>query len=126
MTRSGSPDPPRLVRERRTLEAMIDLYCRGRHNDPRACAECDELRDYARARIQRCPFQEDKPPCAKCPIHCYQPTRREQVKAVMRYAGPRMMWRHPLFALRHWLDSFRNVPPRPGRAGRGAGEGSPP
>jgi hypothetical protein len=28
----------------------------------------------------------------------------------MRYAGPRMLWEHPLLSLRHWLDGFRPVP----------------
>jgi hypothetical protein len=27
----------------------------------------------------------------------------------MRYAGPRMAWRHPLLSLRHWLDGFRKA-----------------
>ena len=36
--------------------------------------------------------------------------RREQVKAVMRYAGPRILWRHPVLSLRHWLDGFRKAP----------------
>ena len=27
------------------------------------------------------------------------------MKVVMRYAGPRMLWRHPVLAIRHlWLD----------------------
>jgi hypothetical protein len=29
---------------------------------------------------------------------------REPIKAVMRYAGPRMMYRHPWLAVRHWFD----------------------
>lgn len=105
------------------MEAMVGLYCEGHHATPGACGECEELLDYARARVRRCPFQEEKPPCAKCPIHCYQPARREQVKAVMRYSGPRMAWRHPIFALRHWLDGFRAVPPHPSRARRAPGGG---
>jgi hypothetical protein len=28
----------------------------------------------------------------------------------MRYAGPRMLWEHPLLSLRHWLDGFRTAP----------------
>jgi hypothetical protein len=41
---------------------------------------------------------------------------REQVRAVMRYAGPRMLWRHPILALEHlWDGLFRGhgVRPRP-------------
>jgi hypothetical protein len=25
---------------------------------------------------------------------------------VMRYAGPRMLWQHPILSLRHWLDGW--------------------
>ncbi len=99
--------PKRLQRERETIAAMIACYCRGVHSSGELCAECRALLDYATMRLQRCPFQEAKPTCAKCPIHCYQPHVREQVKAVMRYAGPRMFWRHPILALRHFLDAYR-------------------
>ena len=107
---------PRIERERKTLEAMIRVYCHGTHGSGTGeCAACAELQAYADRRLEKCPFQEEKPPCARCPIHCYQPERREQVKAVMRYSGPRMMFRHPIFALRHWLDGFRKAPAHPRR-----------
>ena len=74
------------------------------------CAKCRQLLDYARVRLERCRFGAEKPTCAKCPVHCYQRARREQVKVVMRYAGPRMLWEHPVMSLRHWLDGFRSAP----------------
>ena len=102
------------------MEAMIQVYCRGKHGvEIGECAECAELQAYADKRLEKCPFQDEKPPCADCPIHCYQPARREQVKEVMRYSGPRMLLRHPFFALRHWLDGFRKAPARPGRQAGG-------
>jgi hypothetical protein len=107
---------PRLERERKTIEAMVVCYCRGVHGSQGGlCASCQELAAYAQARLERCPFQADKPTCAKCPIHCYQPQRREQIKAVMRYAGPRVFWRHPILSLRHFLDAYKKVPPVPAR-----------
>ncbi|MBI4468408.1 MAG: nitrous oxide-stimulated promoter family protein [Acidobacteria bacterium] len=102
---------PRLERERRTIEAMIEIFCRDRHASAhQECDECSGLLAYAERRLEKCPFQEEKPPCANCPIHCYQPGVREQVKAVMRYSGPRMLLRHPIFILRHWIDGFKSVP----------------
>lgn len=103
---------PHIERERATLEAMVRLYCRGVHGTAgEPCPGCRDLIAYAERRLQKCPFHDEKPPCADCPIHCYQPKLREQVREVMRYAGPRMMLHHPFFALRHWLDSFRKTPP---------------
>ncbi len=102
------------------METMIRVFCRGVHGvEIGECAECAELQAYADKRLEKCPYQDEKPPCLDCPIHCYQPARREQVKAVMRYSGPRMFLRHPIFALRHWLDGFRKAPARPGRQAGG-------
>jgi len=101
----------RLAREWRTMAAMTHIYCRDRHGSLTAlCAECQQLLDYAGVRLERCRFGEEKPTCANCPVHCYQRARREQVKAVMRYAGPRMAWEHPVMSLRHWLDGLRPAP----------------
>ncbi len=112
----------RLERERQTLAAMIRCYCQGVHGTASGlCDACQELLDYATARLERCPFQADKPTCAKCPIHCYQPDRREQTKTVMRYAGPRLIWRHPILSIRHMLDAYRRIPPVPGKNRPGAG-----
>ena len=32
---------------------------------------------------------------------------REKIREVMKYAGPRMMSRHPILALFHFIDGFR-------------------
>jgi predicted amidophosphoribosyltransferase len=99
---------PRIKRERRTVAAMIALYCRDHHRSEDAlCSECSELLAYADERLDRCPFGERKTTCAKCPVHCYRPAMREKIRAVMRYAGPRMLLRHPLLAIRHLIDSSK-------------------
>ena len=66
--------------------------------------------DLAGVRLERCRFGEEKPTCANCPVHCYQRDRREQARVIMRHAGPRMIWEHPLMSLRHWLDGYRKAP----------------
>ena len=110
-TRNMTFTDRRLNREWKTMEAMIRIHCRDRHRlGVTLCAECQGLLDYATVRLQRCRFGAEKPTCARCPVHCYQRTRREQVKVVMRYAGPRMVLEHPLMSLRHWLDGFRKAP----------------
>ena len=101
----------RMVREAKTVEAMIALYCRAQHGSVDAlCAECSELLDYARMRLDKCPYQESKTTCANCPTHCYQPAMRVKIRAVMRYAGPRMLLRHPLMVLMHLFDGLRKEP----------------
>jgi len=101
----------RLTRERKTVTAMLHIFCRGHHGGRRElCEDCAQLHAYAMCRLDRCPFGGDKPACAACPIHCYKADRREQIRQVMRYAGPRMLWRHPLLAIRHLLDGRRPAP----------------
>ena len=101
---------PRRRREARTLAAMLQIYCRAHHGGAMLCAECQALRDYADVRLARCRFQDNKPTCANCPVHCYRPEAREQVRRVMRYAGPHMLWRHPILSLRHLMDGYRKAP----------------
>jgi len=106
---------PRIKREDKTVEAMIRLYCKEYHRTKkRLCLECDELLGYARERLDKCPFQEGKTTCAKCPVHCYKPDMREKVREVMRYAGPSMMYRHPILAIYHLFDQMRKEPVKKG------------
>ena len=91
----------RIEREKRTVRRMIDLYCRMKEGNARRCAACDTLLAYACTRLNRCPFGENKPSCQRCTVHCYKPAMRARMKEVMRFSGPRMLFRYPLDALRH-------------------------
>ena len=103
-------DRRRLRREARTVRTMIGIYCRANHHSAEICVECRALEDYAMARLDKCPFGEGKTVCSLCPVHCYKPEMRQRVKSVMRYAGPRMMSRHPAMAITHLLDKRRKGP----------------
>jgi hypothetical protein len=96
------------MREEETIRTMIGIYCRDNHGTKGPfCPDCAELMSYAKVRLAKCPFQEDKTTCGKCPVHCYKPVMRDRVKDVMRYAGPRMAVRHPVLAFFHFLDGLR-------------------
>lgn len=96
--------PRRLQREYKTVEAMISIFCNNHHDSQNICNDCRELTNYALKRLESCPFGEDKTTCAKCPVHCYKPVMREKIRQVMRYAGPRMIYRHPIMAIRHLVE----------------------
>ncbi len=110
-SRPERTEDPHIALEKRTIGAMVGIYCRGRHSPGEGiCSECRELLDYALARLDRCPMGGDKSTCAQCSVHCYRPEMRARVKEVMRFAGPRMVYRHPVLALRHrlhWLKHRR-------------------
>jgi hypothetical protein len=97
-------------RERKTVSLMISLYCRDNHQVKELCPDCAALHDYAMERLGKCPFQEGKTVCALCLVHCYKPEEREKIRQVMRYAGPRMLTRHPALAVYHLLDRRRKKP----------------
>lgn len=114
--RKPANESRRVARERRTVAAMIGVYCRDHHAARDGlCADCARLHAYAMGRLDHCPFGADKPTCVNCPVHCYKPELRERIRDVMRYAGPRMLWRHPVLAVLHLLDGRQ---PRPGRPSR--------
>ena len=100
----------RLNRERRTIAAMIAISCRDHHRTRGLCAACAALEAYASERLDRCVYGPEKPTCVNCPIHCYKREKREAVREVMRYAGPRMLRRHPILAIMHLLDGRRPAP----------------
>jgi hypothetical protein len=95
-----------------TIKAMIALYCKKKHRQPTICSECKQLEEYALMRIQRCPFGDLKPACSQCEVHCYKSDKREQVKDVMRYSGPRMILYHPFYALLHIFVEILPLPKR--------------
>jgi len=105
-----SSSKSRLERERKTIKTMIKMYCKKFHShDSGVCQECSELFNYAEERLKYCQFGEDKPTCEKCPIHCYKPEMREKVRKVMRYAGPRMIYSHPVMGFRHLFNKMRKI-----------------
>ncbi len=103
----------RINREKQTIDKMIALYSRSHPLPENAEDDYQALHAYAMKRLDRCAYGEEKPACKQCPIHCYQPVKREQMKVIMRWAGPRMLLRHPILTIWHLIDDRRPVPPLP-------------
>ena len=97
-------------REVNILESMIKIYCRDLHKCKEGlCEDCMELLEYSKERLQKCPFGKEKPPCSKCKIHCYKSNMRDNIKEVMKYAGPRMILKHPIATAIHYIKVFKNA-----------------
>lgn len=93
-------------REKRTVSLMIRIYCKKKHGTKKGlCPECEALDAYARTRSEKCPFMETKTFCSNCKVHCYKADMREKIRAVMRFSGPRMIFSHPIMAIRHVIES---------------------
>ena len=92
-------------REKETVSLMIALYCRKKHGGKGLCPDCAALDAYARLRSDKCPFMETKTFCSNCKVHCYKADMRERIRAVMRFSGPRMIFHHPVMAVRHVIET---------------------
>lgn len=92
--------------EKEIVSLMISLYCKKQHKVKSGlCPECKELTEYAKLRSDKCPFMETKTFCSNCKVHCYKPNMREKIRKVMRFSGPRMIFYHPIMAIRHVIES---------------------
>ena len=85
-----------IEKEQRTAEQMIRIYCRYKEGNKELCPTCRQLLQYAHNRLKHCTFGEQKKTCRNCPIHCYKPEMKKRIQEVMRYAGPRMFFFHPI------------------------------
>lgn len=94
----------RIEREKDVVDKMIRLYCRKRLGMHELNEEYRTLMEYSHCRLDGCKFGEKKPACKRCPIHCYKPEMREKIRAIMRWAGPRMIIYDPMAAIRHILN----------------------
>jgi hypothetical protein len=101
----------RLQRERDTIQAMVEIFCVGHHHSLDTshslglCAECSTTLSYALQRIELCPHKSEKPSCANCRVHCYRGEWAQKIKQLMRYSGPKMIFKHPVLAFFHIWDS---------------------
>ncbi len=99
--------------EKNLLACMIDIYCRKNKHEGKQkgalCPQCQALLSYANQRIDKCPFLDTKSFCSSCTVHCYQADRREQIRRVMKYAGPVMLWIHPVPAVKHMINTVTAI-----------------
>ena len=94
----------RLQKEQQVIETMIRLYCKGnKHAGGALCEDCQALCEASKTRLAHCRHGEQKTFCGQCKTNCYPPILQENMRAVMRYSGPRIMLYHPIMALRHAL-----------------------
>lgn len=92
-------------REKEVVSLMIGLYCRKKHGGKTLCDACAALDAYAKNRSDHCPFMESKTFCSNCKVHCYKPEMRQKIREVMAFSGPRMIFYHPIMAIRHVMES---------------------
>ncbi|MGO5052347.1 nitrous oxide-stimulated promoter family protein [Lachnospiraceae bacterium LCP25S3_G4] len=98
------------MQDKNIVSEMIKIYCNGNHGTKGdlLCISCNALEQYARNRVACCPNAETKTFCSTCKVHCYSQEMRKKIKDVMRYSGPRVIYKHPIMVIRHVLDTMNN------------------
>lgn len=96
----------RLEKEKVIFEKMILIYCKNNHKENHPCSQCIDIINYGKNKINNCPFDNSKPFCSKCSIHCYEKNVQKKVKEIMRYSGPRIIFYHPITSLKHLISSI--------------------
>jgi len=91
------------LNENDILEWMIKYYCTKKHNGIHICRECNELLNYAVKRHNNCPRGSDKPVCSNCEIHCYKENFRDKIIEVMKFSGPHIFLKKPLYGLKYLI-----------------------
>lgn len=119
---AGTAADTRLEKDLRVLVCFIRLYCDHRHAEAAKaafavqgfngrvlgkrpfvlCHPCRKLLGHALVKRSRCPL-DPKPACKHCPVHCYHPTYRQNIREVMRFSGRRLVLSGRLDLLYHLL-----------------------
>ena len=101
----GKNEHPRMKRERITIKIMIEMFCNKKHSTKNAiCKDCSALLEYSMIRLDKCTFQDEKPTCGTCTVHCYQDDYRTKIKEIMRYSGKRILFKHPILTIKYLKD----------------------
>jgi len=95
-----------ITNEKQTVAKMVYIYCHAHHGTKgkTLCNDCKALLEYVFFKTDNCVFGTNKPACQACPVHCYSKANKEKIKEVMRFAGPRMLFKHPVDTLRHFIN----------------------
>lgn len=95
----------KINKEKDIVKTMIAMYSKGHDKVPfDENKEMQNLYAYCQLKLSKCPFKDKKKFCSNCTIHCYEITRRNQIKKVMKYSGPRMIFKHPILLIKHCLQ----------------------
>ncbi len=93
-------------KEKEIINIMISLYCKKNCKTKELCCNCNNLLNYANNRIDTC--KKDKTFCSSCATPCYQKEKRIQIKKVMKFSGPRMIFYHPIIAIKHIKNTLNH------------------
>lgn len=94
----------KIEKEKNIVVFMIEYYCKQNHHQEIICKNCSDLVKYAHNKLKNCLYRENKPSCLRCKVHCYSNEKREEIKKVMAYVGPKMIYLMPTQYIKHIIN----------------------
>ena len=88
------------------ISLMVKLYCQKKHTDKILCPQCKDLLNYCFERLESCPEKLDNFFCNNCQINCFAQKQQDEIRKVMRFAGPRMLFYHPPLVVKFLLSKL--------------------
>lgn len=88
----------RRIEEKNVIRLMIHLYYK---KHPSVDISENRITQYCHDKIDKCPMMKSKTFCSECKVHCYNDVMREHIRMIMRFSGPRMIFYHPILAMKH-------------------------
>ncbi len=89
-------------------EKMIKMYCKYNHSkSTELCYDCIDLMEYSKFRTSKCPYIGITLFCVNCPTPCYKVDYKEVMRKVMKYSGPRFLFKHPIYTISHVISDYR-------------------
>ena len=106
-----NPRSTQSEKDLRTLRAIGCMYCKAHHassvKGPHGlCEECTATVAFTHERTKNCPYGHAHN-CQDCTTKCNRGQQQQRVKAMMRYAAPRMLLRHPLMTMDYLSKKLR-------------------
>lgn len=84
---------------------MGSIYCKAHHGAEQKdaaelCEDCRSVVEGTLSRTEQCPNGHSGN-CQDCDIKCQRGESQQKIKAIMRYAAPRMTFRHPFMTMEY-------------------------
>ncbi|MBO6305825.1 MAG: nitrous oxide-stimulated promoter family protein [Selenomonadaceae bacterium] len=103
-----TPIKNNVPKEKKHIKKSFLAYCHKHHDTEgdKLCPKCTALLAAVMVKMNKCMYGITKPICDKCDKPCFGAAQTKEFLKIMKGASNFMMFRHPIMALKHKLQSM--------------------
>ncbi len=103
-----TPIKNNVPKEKQHIKKSFLAYCHKNHgtNDDKLCPKCTALLASVMVKMNKCMYGVTKPICDRCDKSCFGAAQTKEFLKIMKSSSRFMMFRHPIMALKHKLQSL--------------------